>query len=179
MWSHYGNGHRGVAIKFNTHLLATAFFELLKKADDTTTDINSVWNEIIYQNEPQKITCEHIVHFIMDWDKTKLYKIMKQRLSSKSMLWETEKEWRLMWRNDETKLKILRLDLLDDTIIAIYLGCHIPDNIKDDFVFETKRHFPKAKIFKARMAKGKFALDFEQIAGPANSNLKENRKPAC
>lgn len=92
---------------------------------------------------------------------------MGLRLSSKSKGWEIEKEWRLMWRNDETRLKVLRLDLLDDTITAVYLGCRIADNIKDDFIFETKRHFPKAGIFKGREAKGKFALDFERIAEPS------------
>lgn len=179
MWSHYGNGHRGAAIEFDTSLLAKAVLKQIKKQDGITNDINEVWSKIDYKKEPTKITCEQIVHYVMDWDKTKLEKVMKQRLSSKSVVWETEQEWRLMWRNDETRLKILKLDLTDDTISAVYLGCRIADNIKDDFIFETKRHFPKAEIFKARKAKGKFALDFERIALPANANLTENGKRAC
>jgi hypothetical protein len=179
MWSHYGNGHRGAAIEFDTTLLAKAVLEQMKKQHDTTNDINDVWSKIDYKKEPPKITCEQIVHYVMDLDKTKLEEVMVQRFSSKSVVWETEQEWRLMWRNDETRIKILKLDLMDDTIYAAYLGCRIADNIKDDFIFETKRHFPKAKIFKARKAKGKFALDFERIALPANANLTENGKRAC
>ncbi len=83
------------------------------------------------------------------------------------------------------QITFLHIDKLNDPFDPYY-NCRITDNIKDDFVFEMTRHFPKAEIFKARMAEGKFALDFEQIAGPANAKLTENRKqktenrkPAC
>ena len=101
-------------------------------------------------------------------------KIMNEIFSSKSMIWEAEKEWRLMWRNDETKLKFLRLNLLDESVVAIYLGCNIDSKAKSDFIFEITRNFPKAKIFKAKKEKGKFGLDFEQIAGFPNAALTEN-----
>lgn len=84
------------------------------------------------------------------------------------MIWESEKEWRLIWKNDETKLNILRLDLIDGSITAVYLGCRIADNFKDDIIFEMNLNFPKAEIFMARKAKGKFALEFERIALPSN-----------
>lgn len=170
MWSHYGYGHRGVAIEFNTHLLAKSVLEQMKKQGATMNDLNGVWSKIIYQKEPPKITCEHIVHYVMDWDKTKLEKIMTQRFSSKSIIWETEKEWRLIWRNDETKLKILRLDLVDEAIATVYLGYRIADNFEDDIVFEMRRNFPKAEIFKAQKAKGKFGLEFERIAVAGDRN---------
>lgn len=179
MWSHYGNGHRGVGIEFDTTLLARAVLERQKKLRGAELDLNEVWCEVNYQDELPKITCEHIFQFVMNdtevadeeaWSETGLAKILRELVSSKSMVWETEKEWRLMWRNDETRLKILRLDLIDDTITAVYLGCRIADNINDDFIFETKSHFPKAEIFKARKTKGKFALYFERIAVTANAN---------
>ena len=75
-----------------------------------------------------------------------------------------------MWHNDETRLKILRLDLLDDTITAVYLGLRYPlnDHMNDDLIYETKRNFPKAEIFQVKRGKGKSALDFERIAGPGS-----------
>ena len=119
------------------------------------------------------ITCEHIVYYVMDWDKTRLEKIMDKRLSLKCKVWETEKEWRLMLENYETRLKTVKINLLDDSILAVYLGCRLNENINDDIIFEIKQQFPKAQIFKARKAKGKFALDFERIYVTANKNLTE------
>jgi hypothetical protein len=176
MWSHYGNGHRGVAIEFDTTLLDRAVWEQQKKQGAANLELNKMLFEIKYQDELSKITCDDIFQYIMNYTKnadqealeqTDLANKLRLNVSVKSMVWKTEKEWRFWWRNDETRLKVLRLDLLEDTIIAVYLGCRIADDIKDDFIFETKRHFPKAAIFKARKAKGKFALDFERIAAPS------------
>jgi len=104
---------------------------------------------------------------------TELAKTIRERLSLKSMVWEVEKEWRLMKQNDETKLKFQKVDLLDDTVTALYLGLHyklIDDYKNDDFIFETQRNFPRAEMFKGKKRKGKFALDFERIAMPNNTN---------
>lgn len=68
-----------------------------------------------------------------------------------------------MWGNNETKLKVQRLDLLDDTITSLYLGCRIDDYVKGDLIFEIRHNFPKAKIFMSKKVKGKFALEFEQL----------------
>lgn len=70
----------------------------------------------------------------MNIDKTELERILAQRLSLKSDEWEIEKEWRIIWRNDETKVKVLRLDLIDDTITAVYLGLRyqLIDDHKND-----------------------------------------------
>jgi len=54
------------------------------------------------------------------------------------MGWKIEKEWRLWKHNDETRLKVQRLDLIDDTITALYLGFRYPltaDYMNDDFIF--------------------------------------------
>jgi len=168
MWGHYGNGHRGIAIEFDTSLLTGSVLKQQEKLGGITVDVNAPWSNIKYQDELPEITCEHIYHCVMHKKDAELEKILELRLFSKSIEWKIEKEWRLMWHNDETKLKIVRLDLLDDTITAVYLGCRIPDDINDDIIFETKSHFPKAEIFKARKVKGKFALDFERILMPSN-----------
>jgi hypothetical protein len=167
MWSHYGNSHRGVAIEFDTTLLADAISKEQKKLDGKQID---AWFEIKYQDELPEITCEHIFQYLMHDDDTELKGIIELRASLKSKGWEIEEEWRLMRKNDETKLKICRLDLIDDSITAVYLGCRYElnaDHMEDPFIYETKRHFPRAEIFKAGKRKGKFALDFERIAGPS------------
>lgn len=172
MWSHYGNGHRGVAIEFNTALLKRAVFAKIKKFGGEVKDIDKVWIKINYVSDLPRVTCESIFQFIINTSKnfdektnagTELAKIIMLMLRSKSTEWKIENEWRLVWFNNETKLKVQRLDLLDDTITAIYLGCLIDDKVKDTLLYETKNSFPNAKLFRGKMSKGNFALLFEQL----------------
>ena len=173
MWSHYGNGHRGVAIEFDTHLLEQAVLAKSKKLAGEETHTGDVWGEINYTPKLPKITCESIFQFVMSAyettnelasEETELSKIIKRMVRSKSVEWKREYEWRLMWLNDETKLKTQRLDLLDGTITAVYLGCLVADHLRDSFVSETKRNFPDAKVFMGKKAKGNFALVFEPLS---------------
>ena len=173
MWSHYGNGHRGVAIEFDTALLARAVLAKSRTLAGEETHINEVWSEINYTAKLPKITCESIFEFVInrcekrdevEREGTELEKIIQLMVRSKSSEWRIENEWRLMWRNDETKLKIQRLDLLDGTITALYLGCLVTDYLKDSLVFETKRNFPNGEVFMGKKARGDFALVFEQLS---------------
>ncbi len=173
MWGHYGNGHRGVAIEFDTDLLAQAVLAKSKRLAGEQPHTNDVWGEVNYRAKLPKITCESIFQFVMSasekpdelaWEETELSQIIKLQVRSKSVEWEREHEWRLMWLNDETKLKIQRVDLLDGTITAVYLGCLVADPLRDGFVSETKRNFPDAKVFMGKKRKGDFALVFEPLS---------------
>jgi hypothetical protein len=166
MWSHYGNGHRGVAIEFDATLLTRVVSKSLG-----TNETNLLY-EISYQSELPKVTCESIYQFVINaaaddnnesWDGTELFNIFQLTLSSKSIVWKKEKEWRFILRNDGTKLKVLRLGLEDDTITALYLGCRTDDHVTDDLIFEMKHKFPNAKIYKTKMVQGNFALEFEPL----------------
>lgn len=172
MWAHYGNGHRGIAIEFDTNLLTKAVSAESTKQLGEETNIDEAWNDINYTPSLPKITCESIFQFVISatekpdeaaWDHTELIKIIKLMVRSKSAVWEPEDEWRLMWSNKETKLKIQRLDLLDNTITAAYLGCRAADSLTSSLLSEIKHSFPGAAVFKGKTAKGDFALEFERL----------------
>lgn len=179
MWSHYGNGLRGVAIEFDTALLSKAVLERYKMLGGQEVGINEIFSKINYLNKIPKITCENISNFVINdtpitnenaWMKTQLANILMKRFSSKSIGWKIENEWRIMWHNDETRLKVQRVDMIDHTITALYLGLSyrlVDCQMCDDLILETKRNFPRAKIFKAIKGKRKSVLDFE-LAAPAN-----------
>ena len=179
MWSHYGNGHRGVAMEFDTSLLAKAILRRQKMLDGEDVDLNEIWFEIKYPYEIPKITCEHIINFVINgvpipdekaWLKTELADILRQRAASKSIGWKIEKEWRLAWHNDETRLKVQRLDLIEDTITSLCFGVRY--SLNDDLIFEIKHNFPRAEVLKARKGKGKSMLDFERIVIPDDKRSK-------
>jgi hypothetical protein len=175
MWSHYANGHKGVAIEFDTALLGKGVLIKHESFNQEVVELNDVWTEIKYQDDLMKLTCEHIFNFVINdtpieneqaWMRTELANILRERGSLKLTGWNIEEEWRLMWQDEETRMKIYRLNLLDDSIKAVYLGFRYPlidDYMNDDLIFETKRNFPNAEIYKALKGKGKHLLDFEQI----------------
>jgi len=168
MWGHYGNGHRGVAIEFN----AIALVELFTKQ----TPLNETpWWKMDYRKEVPKIKCEDIVETVINAKPNagnleaygpNLSSIIYERLHSKGEVWRNEDEWRLAWRNDETKLRVHRLGIPSSAITAVYLGCRAAEQkqLRNDFVSETRRHFPNANVFRANMRPGEYALDFEKIA---------------
>jgi DUF2971 family protein len=172
MWSHYGNGHRSIAIEFDTALLTRAVSTKSKMLGGEETQIDEVWNEINYTPMLPKITCESIYEAVMcatekfnldTWRHTNFYEIMLLMLRSKSLVWSVEDEWRLMWHNDETNLKIQRLNLLDNTITALYLGCLVTNHLRDSLVSQMKRSFPNAVIYGSKKVKGAFALEFKVL----------------
>lgn len=172
MWSHYGNGHRGVAIEFDADLLSKSVLEKQKMLGNKDMDIDEVLIKVNYTAEVPKITCESVFQFIMNdtensdeksWERSYLAKIIRQIVRSKSIEWEIENEWRLMWHNDETKIKVQRANIQGECVTAVYLGCLMEANAKDNLISETNKNFPKAKIFGGKKAKGEFALEFEQL----------------
>lgn len=173
LWSHYGNGHRGAAIEFNTTSLTGAILAKAAKLGIKEVDQNDVWWEIKYSLEPPKITAKAIFQSVMNanenpdekaWLETELGKTINLRSRSKNIRWQIENEWRLVWHNDKTSLKIQKLDLLDDAIAAVYLGCLIDSYAKETLISETKNNFPNARVFVGKQAKGAFALEFEQLS---------------
>lgn len=163
MWSHYGNGHRGVAIEFDTTVLAKSLRE--KDAPDG----ESPWWKMDYKKEIPKVKCEDIYEETMNPNsspnnlKSPLACRILQIIHSKGEVWERENEWRLIRESDGTKLKIHRYDIPDNAITAVYLGCRFAEQVCNDFVYETKRNFPNASVFRVKMRKSEYALDFERI----------------
>jgi hypothetical protein len=85
-------------------------------------------------------------------------------LNTKATVWKEENEWRLTWRNNETKSQIQRIAITDKSILAVYVGQSTSKSVRDDIIFETKHQFPSAKIFEAqKKGGGAFALSFKQV----------------
>jgi hypothetical protein len=174
MWGHYGNGHRGVAIEFNTISLTKSALKHHEAVRGKPLGTDQLWHEIIYSKSFSPITTADYYEFmkqeyefhtgiITQRVQTNLEKYYERMLRVKSDVWKPEREWRLMWSNDETRMKIHRCPIDGDAITTVYLGYSISVAHKTDFVFETKRKFPQAKILGAKKRHGDFALDFEQL----------------
>ena len=170
MWSHYGDGHRGAAIEFDSNLLQKSVVAKSKLVKGE--ELDEPWNKVIYLKELPIITCELVFKFIIDdtpipnedtWLKTKLATTLKLAFVSKHTIWKPEREWRLMWQNDETNDCIEKCDLINGAVTAIYLGLRIEDAVKAELFSNARRNFPNARVFQSKKKKGKFALELERI----------------
>lgn len=164
MWGHYGNGHRGVAIEFDTTVLANPL------PQEGSSEASPHWWEMLYCTEIEKVPAEHLYDFVMksgtpleEEAERQIFPSMEKQLRAKGKVWEKENEWRFVLFDDETRLKIRRQAVSGNAITAVYLGCRAGK--EDDFLHETKRNFPSARVFKARMKHGDFALDFDELTG--------------
>jgi hypothetical protein len=171
MWGHYGNGHRGIAIEFDSS-------ELLKaaKAEQPMNgpQYDNSWTKINYVVNYPPLTCEHFLEFIEYTNASragenqptttpKLREYNEAVFKIKSTAWERENERRLMCRYDGTRMKIHRLSVPAKAITTIFLGLNVSAKVQADMLFESKQKTPGAKILKARKKVGEFAVSFEPV----------------
>ena len=64
MWGHYANGHRGLAIEFDTQALASAVLEHHETQNGNPSENTDVWAKIEYTKTFAPITTEFIYEFM-------------------------------------------------------------------------------------------------------------------
>jgi hypothetical protein len=169
MWGHYANGHRGIGIEFDPQELTSELSNEIDIGDDTIDITTRPWTKINYMDRFPRITCEMIFEFLKGArrdggeKKSSLHDYVEDLAKAKSKVWKDENEWRLMWRNDETRSKIIRKTINSDAIKDVYIGMRASNEVQSDVKFELRRKFPHASLWKARKRPGEFALDFEAI----------------
>jgi hypothetical protein len=166
LWGHYGAGHRGVAIEFETK--KTISLLVNDNLGSKNLDLEDPWIKINYDTQAPRLTAKIFYQFYRSeyegrQERTPLHNYVDSTTHFKSSVWSREQEWRILWRNDETRLKIHKVKIPEDVISAVYVGLAASPSVQDDVVFETRRNFPTAKIFKARKRNGYAELRFEQI----------------
>jgi hypothetical protein len=167
MWGHYGNGHRGVALEFDTRKVASLYTEKYNKAKGEKLAPEDAWVRIEYEAKLAAITCSMFFDFFRNQyeqgqRRTSLQTYIEKASHVKSLVWKREKEWRLFRRLDGTRLKVHRELVPPDAIAAVYVGLSTPPGSEADIVFETRRKFPNAKIYRAHKKLGFTELEFTQ-----------------
>jgi hypothetical protein len=170
MWGHYGNGHRGVAIEFDTEKLAMAVLKHHEIENAGTLNETSVWSKVEYAKTFAPIAAEDVFTFLQQEKLLESGKISARRETSlgqyykrmdiiKSDVWQSENEWRLMWRSLTTSQSIYKCPITQECVSNIYIGLSFA-GAASAFADEAKRAFPSAGIFHAIKRHGDLALDF-------------------
>ena len=126
------------------------------------------WIQIQYQVDMPPLTPKIFYEFYRnDYERrggrTSLHEYLDTTARVKSVVWRQEHEWRILWRNDETRLKIHRVPVPENAMTAVYIGLAASASVEADVVFETRAKFPSAKIFKACKKLGYSELGFQQL----------------
>ena len=64
MWGHYANGHRGLAIEFDTRALARAVLTHHEAENGKPSEQSNVWAKIEYAKTFPPISAEHVYEFM-------------------------------------------------------------------------------------------------------------------
>jgi hypothetical protein len=162
MWRHYANGHRGIAIEYDASK-ASSLLQRHPRFDRLfNTNSDQAWMQIQYATDIGVITPKMMISFFRasdggsekDFSETELANYYRLQPITKSVVWRQENEWRMLWQNDETRLKVHRAPIPSDAIIAVYVGLSASSGTENDILFEAERKFPTARIFRAFKKQG-------------------------
>ncbi len=168
MWGHYRNGHRGVAIEFDTIRTSSLLPRHPVFSSLNPVSPEQAWVQVNYREDYSIITPAMFFELFnshnekQDMD-TRIAQYFRKQVSTKSLAWRQEYEWRILWRNDETRSKIWRTIIPDDAITAVYIGLLSSESSQSDILFELKSKFPQSKCFRAKKKLGFSELDFVDI----------------
>jgi hypothetical protein len=175
MWGHYANGHRGVAIEFDTGKLAASVIEHHERENDTPLKDQAVWTKVEYATTFPPITAADVFEFLRQQQRResqrtsvpveeigRLANYYKRMTTIKSDVWKSENEWRLMWRRRTTLAPVFKCPISAECVTNIFIGLGIDDGAQA-FVDEAKQAFPGAGVFQATKRHGDLALDFGTI----------------
>ncbi len=173
MWSHYGNGHRGVAIEFDSRALGDSAIKYHGSQNGTAFGPERIWEKVAYCSRLPIISAKDFYDFLSkplgDRDhvlssNNGIEQYLKLMARVKCDVWRNENEWRLIWENSDTRTKIQRFPISADSVVAVYLGLNIRESAREDFSFEANKKFPKVAVYQAIKRHGAFALDFERLS---------------
>ena len=169
MWSHYANGHRGVAIEFDPVEIGKTVLTEYNQGQSEQRQLNDIWAKVKYDvSDVSSVTAEmyfdYAMKFIEDpYAKSKRHEYYEAISSVKSEIWKNEHEWRLYVERRDTRTRVLKYSVGTAAIKGVYLGLEAPAFSTADFKFETQNKCPNAKLFKAKKAVGHIALEFCEV----------------
>jgi hypothetical protein len=100
-------------------------------------------------------------------EQTPLDNYYRQLSVIKSDVWQSENEWRLVWRSRTETSSVYKIPITPECIRAVYLGLAIPDEHRRRVVDAVGRCFPGAEVWRATKRHGDLSLDFHRDSGVA------------
>lgn len=144
MWAHYTKNHTGAVIKFLNVLDMDSPLKLAQP--------------VKYSREMPKMNYENLL------DKRDFINNIYNLITlTKSIDWAYEKEWRIVSALRDKSNTSEILPFASEELGAVYLGCKMLNEDKEEIINATTNNFPKAEIYQASKHDKEFKLVFEKI----------------
>ena len=136
MWAHYADMHRGFCIEYSIKFDYSKYSELLYNLF-----------QVIYSNQRIDITNSCINFFESNPSQEDLWNIYKYALLSKSLDWQYQNEWRIIfYKNNLPKDHTNSIPFFP--ISKVYLGCKMPNEEREKIKQICKnRNIPVTDMF--------------------------------
>jgi hypothetical protein len=144
MWSHYAQNHTGAVIKF---LALPEVDSPLIVAQPVQYTIRMPRREFASMLDFQKSLTETVELITL----------------TKSDVWAYEKEWRIVAGLRDKTQSYEILSYAPEKVGAVYLGCEMTDDDKQELIGIARRLYPQAKLYQAEKHLREFALTFTEI----------------
>ena len=129
MWGHYANGPRGSAIEFDAQALASAASQQHEGENRQPSEDSNVWARIEYAKTFPPITAEYVYEFMKQEIELRRRKTATRPITQldryydrmsiiKSDVWQSENEWRLMWRSTDATGRVYKCPIGEDAIVG-------------------------------------------------------------
>ncbi|MCE8005148.1 DUF2971 domain-containing protein [Billgrantia ethanolica] len=152
MWSHYAEEHRGLVLKLRC----------IDELDNTLLAARRV----DYSREfPMFPSLDQYVRHLTGEDPIDLAALSWDVAFTKHTDWAYEKEWRvhmpLLHEPPGDGYTLLKEN--PSVFGAVYLGCRMTDEVREQILEAVEEHIPHAQVFQGKRSTSSFDLEFEEI----------------
>jgi hypothetical protein len=147
MWSHYGQQHSGIVIRF-----------------ETVPELDSPYSmarQVNYTSEmPRWMDEQGLADLLSGRKRVDTEELVNKLIYTKSSHWSYEAEWRVssgLGRDRTAPFEDLRFGAPE--LESLIFGCRIEDERREEIKIAAKRLNPKVKFWHARPAKREFRMD--------------------
>ena len=152
MWAHYSASHTGAVFK-------------LKAIDDLDVPF-LVARKVRYSREyPVLVTEEEWINHLLYVNR--IMNIGERHIDlfcTKGIDWSYEKEWRISINSEDYPLReAIYFREPPEVFGAIYLGCHMPQEDKEQIMELANQSLPNMEIWQAKQGKRTYNIEFEQV----------------
>ena len=164
LWGHYGGGHRGLAIEFQSANLTR---DVLKHTDPSGQITGNPWVKVNYKTQLSPLTEKAYFDFVVDGLSSNIHQanqgkkgieqFLDQILKTKHTVWQMENEWRLLWSNGSGE-STYSCPISQDSIVGVYLGLRMTDVAKNNVLAAVENAVRGVPVFQSRKSPDKLAL---------------------
>jgi hypothetical protein len=142
MWAHYSQNHTGAVVQ----LMSPEPNSFLRTAQ-----------RVVYAKAMPRFVIADFMGADAPW------KVMNRLTLTKSTHWRYEREWRVVISaRDKTKLWET-IPFFKRELGAVYLGCRMKEEDKEEAIALTRSQYPHAKLYQAKKHPTNFALVFDRL----------------